>query len=160
MATVVRARQDGIRQASNRSVMNNEADMDGVVVAGQPTDEELRELPARGVAVLVNLRPAGEFVEPEAPKVPAGVKYVDIPFDGRSISDEHVHEMRAALDAATGPVIVHCAGGTRAALVVGMAQAEKAGEGSEGALRRIHAAGFDVVGTPYGAFLERYFAKA
>jgi uncharacterized protein (TIGR01244 family) len=140
--------------------MKNEADMEGVVVAGQPTDEELRELPERGVAMLVNLRPAGELMEPEAPKVPAGVTYVEIPFDGYSISDEHVHETRAALDAATGPVIVHCAGGTRAALVVGMAQSEKAGEGAAGALKRIHAAGYEVLGTPYGAFLERYFSTA
>ena len=140
--------------------MKNEAQIEGVIVAGQPTDAELRDLPARGVTTLVNLRPAGELPEPERPKVPAGVTYVDIPFDGSSIAREHVERTRAALDAATGPVVVHCAGGTRAALVVAIAAAERAGDGAAGALRRIREVGFDVEGTPYAAFLAGYFATA
>ena len=139
--------------------MRNEAQIEGVIVAGQPTDAELQGLPGRGITTLINLRPAGEFTEPEAPKVPSSVTYVDVPFDGGSIAREHVDRVRAALDAPhEGTVAVHCQGGTRAALVVAIAAAEKAGEGAQGALRRIHEAGFDVAGTPYAAFLANYFA--
>lgn len=139
--------------------MKNEAQIEGVIVAGQPTDEELAALPGRGIATLVNLRPAAELPEPEGPKVAPGVTYVEVPFDGRTIAREHVDQVRAALDAATGTVAVHCAGGTRAAVMVGIIAAENAGDGEAGALRRITEAGFDVAGTPYATFVSDYFAS-
>jgi uncharacterized protein (TIGR01244 family) len=138
--------------------MKNEAQIEGVIVAGQPTDAELAGLAERGIATLVNLRPSGELAEPEAPKIPAGVGYVSVPFDGATIAPEHVAGVREALDAATGPVVVHCQGGTRAAVMVAIIASERAGEGVGGALRRISEAGFDVAGTPYAAFIARYFA--
>jgi len=140
--------------------MKNEAQIAGVIVAGQPTDEELATLRERGVTTLVNLRPAAELAEPEAPKVEPGVTYVDVPFDGRTIARRHVDQVRSALDAAPGTVAVHCAGGTRAAVMVGIIAAERAGDGEAGALRRITEAGFDVEGTPYAAFVSDYFASA
>jgi len=138
--------------------MKNESQIDGITLAGQPSDDELRGLKERGFAMVINNRPAEEFAEPEAPKIPAGIEYVDIPFTSATLAPEHVAQTRAALRAAKGPVLAHCAGGTRSATVVAAAQAEDAGEGLEGALRRIREAGFDVDGTPYGAFLQRYFA--
>jgi uncharacterized protein (TIGR01244 family) len=138
--------------------MKNEAQIEGVVVAGQPTDAELRGLGERGITTLINVRPAHEQPEPEGPKVAAGVTYVEVPFDGATIGREHVEGVRAALDAATGPVAVHCAGGTRAAVMVAIIASERAGEGPAGAVRRIEAAGYDVAGTPYAAFIARYFA--
>jgi uncharacterized protein (TIGR01244 family) len=139
--------------------MKNEATLEGVVVAGQPSDDELRSLAERGFTTVVNLRPAGELAEAEAPKIPAGVEYVEIPFTGDTLAAEHVERMGAVLDAATGPVLVHCAGGTRAAVAVAAAQAERAGDGAAGAFRRIAEGGFDVAGTPYGAFVTRYFTR-
>jgi len=35
---------------------------------------------------------------------------------------------------------------------------EKDGSGAAGALRKAADAGFDLAGTPYGEFIERYFA--
>jgi uncharacterized protein (TIGR01244 family) len=137
--------------------MKNEAAIEGVIVAGQPTDAELSRLPERGITTLVNLRPHHELPEPQAPKVPSGVTYVEVPFDGTTIGREHVEGVRAALDAAGGPAAVHCAGGTRAAVMVAIIASERAGEGASGALRRIADAGFDVAGTPYAAFVAGYF---
>jgi uncharacterized protein (TIGR01244 family) len=137
--------------------MKNEGQIDGITVAGQPTDEELRGLRERGFVMVINNRPADELNEPEAPKIPEGVQYVDVSFTSATLAPEHVARTRDALNAANGPVLVHCAGGTRAAVVVAAVQAEDTGEGLEGALRRIREAGFDVDGTPYGTFLQRYF---
>jgi len=36
---------------------------------------------------------------------------------------------------------------------------EKDGTGAKGALRKAAEAGFEVAGTPYGDFTERYFAQ-
>jgi len=140
--------------------MKNEAMLAGVTVAGQPTDEELRDLQTRGFTTLINLRPAAELDEPEAPKVPAGVTYVEIPFNSETIASEHVAQTRAALEAAAGPVLVHCAGATRAAVVVAAAQAESAGEGAPQALQRAREAGFEIEGTPWHAFIVRHFEAA
>jgi uncharacterized protein (TIGR01244 family) len=139
--------------------MKNEATIEGVVVAGQPSDDELRSLPARGFATVVNLRPADELAEAEAPKIPAGIEYVEIPFTGDTLSAEHIERLGATLAASSGPVLVHCAAGTRAAVAVAAAQAERAGDGAAGAFRRIAEGGFDVAGTPYAAFVTRYFTR-
>lgn len=137
--------------------MKNEATLEGVVVAGQPTDAELQALTARGFTTVVNLRPASELPEPEAPKVPAGIAYIEVPFTGDTLSPAHIAQVAAALDAASGPALVHCAGGTRAAVAVAIVAAERAGDGAAGALRRIQEGGFDVAGTPFADFVTRYF---
>ncbi len=138
--------------------MKNEAMIEGITVAGQLTDAELRDLETRKVDTLINVRPPEELDEPEAPKVGAGVRYVEIPFTGATLAREHIDRVRAALDAATGPVVVHCAGGTRAAVAVAIVASERAGEGAAGALRRLIEADFDVAGTPYARFVNSYFA--
>ena len=139
--------------------MKNEERIEGVIVCGQPTDEELAGLPGRGITTLVNLRPPEELEEPEGPKVPAGVTYVEIPFNRATFGPEHVARMHEVLDKAQGQVVVHCQGGTRAALVVGIAKAEKAGDGAEGALRRMRESDYDVTGTPYEMLTRRHFGE-
>ena len=137
--------------------MKNEASIEGILVAGQPTDEELKALPARGIGTVINVRMPDELPSPEQPKIPSGVEYHDVPLNGATISASHVARVRDALAASKGTALVHCAGGTRAAVVVAAVLAEKAGDGAAGARRRIEAAGFDVADSPYAQFVERYF---
>ena len=141
--------------------MKNEASIDGVVVAGQPTDEEIASLPSRGVKTLVNVRLRHELVEPEGPKADAvGLLYAEVPFNSDTITFADVHGVRQALEhCAHGEVVVHCQGGTRAAVVTAIVAAERAREGHHGALRRIADAGFDIEGTAYEAFIGRYFSR-
>ncbi len=49
-------------------------------------------------------------------------------------------------------------GATRAAVAAGIISAEKDGSGAAGALKKIAAAGFEIVGTPYADFVTSYFA--
>jgi hypothetical protein len=49
-------------------------------------------------------------------------------------------------------------GGTRAAVAAAIVSAEKDGSGSAGAFAKLAQAGFDIGGTPYEAFIERYFS--
>ncbi len=141
--------------------MKNEAIIDGMTVAGQPTDEEIRNLKARGFETLVNVRPGNELDEPEAPKaLAAGLRYAEVGFTGNTLNTEHVRLIKQALVGATGPVVIHCAGGTRAAVIAGILSAEKRKQGAAEALRQMAMAGFDVSGTPYELFVHRYFADA
>jgi len=141
--------------------MKNEAMIEGVIVAGQPSDDEICELSERGITTLINVRLRQELRDPEGPKAAAaGLEYVEVPFNGDTITFADVHRVREALERAPESSAIHCHGGTRAAVVAAIVAAERGGEGHQGALRRIGAAGFDVEGTAYHAFIERYFARS
>ena len=135
--------------------MLNEAVIDGITIAGQPTDEELARLAARGYHTVVNNRPQSEQAEPEAPKIPDGVRYCEVAFTAPTLNAQHVAAVAEAIESSEGPVLVHCAGGTRAAVVVAAAQAERRGLAADAALEMVRSAGFDPAG-PYEAFLRRY----
>ncbi|HTV73948.1 MAG TPA: sulfur transferase domain-containing protein [Candidatus Acidoferrales bacterium] len=140
--------------------MKNEAVIGGITVAGQPTDEELRNLRARGFTTLVNVRAAGELDEPEETKATAaGLRYAEAGFTASTLSEEHVKRIRDAVESSAGPVAIHCAGGTRAAVVAAIISAEKTSASADEALRKIDEAGFDVEGTPYALFVRRYFQR-
>jgi hypothetical protein len=49
-------------------------------------------------------------------------------------------------------------GGTRAAVAAAIVSAEKDGSGESGALRKVRDAGFAIDGTPYEAFIMKYFS--
>ena len=87
--------------------MKNEATIGGIVVAGQLTDDELRGLEPLRFASVVNVRMPEELEEPEGPKIPAGVAYREVGFTGATLRREHVEQVRAAVDAAAGPVLIH-----------------------------------------------------
>jgi uncharacterized protein (TIGR01244 family) len=138
--------------------MKNEAIIDGITVAGQPTDEEITALRERGFTTLINVRVADELDQPEAPKAAAaGLQYAEIGFTGGTLRTDHIKQIRQLIDDSTGPVAIHCAGGTRAAVVAAIISAEKAGQSAKEALHKITEADFDVEGTPYELFIHRYF---
>jgi uncharacterized protein (TIGR01244 family) len=139
--------------------MKNEAVIDGVVVAGQLSDDEIRGLPGRGFGTLVNVRMPSELPEPERPKAEAaGLVYTEVPFTGDTLVFDDVRSVRDALAAGKGRAVVHCMAGTRASVVTAIVASERANEGADGALRRAAEAGFDLGGTPYVDFIARYFA--
>lgn len=106
--------------------------------AGQPQAGDWDRFRERGVVTVVNLRTPVEMGgRDEAAEVAAaGMRYVSIPVDGASgITDDNARSLRAALDAANGPVLVHCATGNRAggliALMAARVDAMPAGEAIE-----------------------------
>jgi uncharacterized protein (TIGR01244 family) len=139
--------------------MKNEAVIDGITVGGQPSADELA--PGR-FATVVNLRLDGEPGNDTA-ELLAGrsdVAYTSVPWTIDSVTPEDIDRVRAAVDAAQGPVLIHCMGATRAAVAAAITSAEKDGSGAPGALAKVAAAGFDIAGTPYAAFVTSYFTTA
>ncbi|MGD9511436.1 MAG: sulfur transferase domain-containing protein [Geminicoccaceae bacterium] len=91
-----------------------------VAIGGQPTVEDLHELRAQGFVAVVNLcttGEAGQQLSPEAEAFAAqelGLAYSHVPAALAELDPRHVHRLRAAIDAAGGPVYVHCGAGQRA----------------------------------------------
>jgi len=88
---------------------------DDLFIAGQPTEQGLRELRAKGVSTVVNLRMPEEMARvgfDEAALVKElGMTYVHIPMRGTAANPYGPKELdafAAALDAADGKVLLHC----------------------------------------------------
>jgi len=81
--------------------MKGEAVVGKLIVAGQPTDEEIAVLPKQGYSTVINVRMPGEQDEPEQPKVEAaGLRYVSIPYTIQTVTAADVRRVREAIEAA------------------------------------------------------------
>ena len=88
----------------------------GLYAAGQPAAGDWQAIRARGVTTVVNLRTPGEMDgRDEAAEVRAsGMRYVSIPVAGaEGVNEANARLLHDALQAAGGPVLVHCASGNR-----------------------------------------------
>jgi uncharacterized protein (TIGR01244 family) len=88
---------------------------DDMFIAGQPTEKGLRELRAKGVTTVVNLRMPEEMArvgfDEAALAKELGMNYVHIPMRGTAANPYGPKELDAfvaALDAADGKVLLHC----------------------------------------------------
>ena len=88
---------------------------DDMFIAGQPTEQGLRELHAKGVTTVVNLRMPEEMAkvgfDEAALAKELGMKYVHIPMRGTATNPygpKQLDAFAAALDAADGKVLLHC----------------------------------------------------
>ena len=88
---------------------------DDMFIAGQPTEKALRDLRAKGVTTIVNLRMPEEMTKvgfDEAALAKAlGIRYVHIPMRGTKENPYGPRELdafTAAMDSADGKVLLHC----------------------------------------------------
>jgi uncharacterized protein (TIGR01244 family) len=99
----------GLFQAKFVSVGND------MFIGGQPTEKAIRELKARGVTTIVNLRMPEEMARvgfDEAALVKElGIKYVPIPMNGTAenpYGPKQLDAFAAAMASADGKVLLHC----------------------------------------------------
>jgi uncharacterized protein (TIGR01244 family) len=110
---------------------------DKVTVGGQPTVDDLRELRAQGFVAVVNLRTDGEAGQPLSPESEGfaahevGLAYQHLPVAIPQLDADHVRRLRDAIQAASGPVYVHCGAGQRACALGLLATAEPGARGDE-----------------------------
>ncbi|MBD5633864.1 MAG: hypothetical protein IAI49_05240 [Candidatus Eremiobacteraeota bacterium] len=137
--------------------MKNEAVIDGITVGGSPNAEELT---SGRFTTVVNVRLDDEPGNDTAAVLAGrkGVAYTSVPWTIDTVTKEDIARVREAVDAADGPVLVHCMGGTRAAVAAAIISAERDGSGAAGALAKVSEAGYEVGGTAYAAFIASYFS--
>jgi protein tyrosine phosphatase (PTP) superfamily phosphohydrolase (DUF442 family) len=83
--------------------MNNEAQIGSIIVGGQPSADELHRY-----GTVVNLRLPDEKGNTTARDIAgSGVAYHEEPLTADTMSPEHIKRIIAALDAATGDVLIH-----------------------------------------------------
>ena len=88
---------------------------DDMFIAGQPTERALRELRAKGVTTVVNLRMPEEMArvgfDEDALVKELGIKYVYIPMRGTAdhpYGPKELDTFAAAMASADGKVLLHC----------------------------------------------------
>jgi uncharacterized protein (TIGR01244 family) len=91
---------------------------DGIYFAGQPTEQGLRDAAARGVNVVINLRPDAEMEQNVAYDEPSvvkelGMEYVTIPVTPASFSSKDADLLAKTLSHADEPVLIHCGSSNR-----------------------------------------------
>ncbi len=95
----------------------------GFIVGGQPSESDLEAFAAAGYALVINLRPPGEFggFDEEAAVHALGMEYVNIPVrDMEDFTRKNATQLHAALERAEGPVLLHCTVGARAGALLGV----------------------------------------
>jgi uncharacterized protein (TIGR01244 family) len=123
---------------------------DRISVSPQIDPADVTALAAQSFTAIVNNRPDGEEAgQPEGSAVEAaarsaGLAYTAIPVAG-GFSQAQIDAMRAALDAADGPVLAFCRSGTRSTNLWALAEA-KAGGHAEVIVAKAAAAGYDLAG--------------
>ena len=88
---------------------------DDMFIAGQPTEKALRELRAKGVTTIVNLRMPEEMArvvfDEAALATQLGMRYVHIPMRGspeNPYGPKELDAFTAAMSSADGKVLLHC----------------------------------------------------
>lgn len=105
---------------------------------------------AEGFALVINNRPDGEDpAQPSAAAIEAaaraaGLDYLHVPVRGGP-TQEQVDAVRAAVEAAGGPVLAFCRSGTRSIVTWSIGQA-LAGEDRETLVNQGRQAGYDLSG--------------
>jgi uncharacterized protein (TIGR01244 family) len=121
---------------------------DRISVSPQIDPADVTELAAQGFAAIINNRPDREEAgQPEGEPIKRiaetmDLAYTAIPVAG-GFSHAQIDAMRAALDAATGPVLAFCRSGTRSTNLWALAEA-KAGGDPEEITAKAAAAGYDL----------------
>jgi protein tyrosine phosphatase (PTP) superfamily phosphohydrolase (DUF442 family) len=133
--------------------VKDEARIGRFMVGAQPSADDIREFD-----MVVNFRMPDEAGNTTGRDIAGtGIAYHAEPLTADTLSAANIANVKAALANAPAKVYMHCQGGTRAAVVAAIIEAERAGSGAAGARKLLADADFDIEGRPYPAFIDRYF---
>lgn len=121
------------------AIPNAKAPTADMLCGGQPTDSQLNLAKEQGFKLVINLRPDAEMMAcgfDEAAHVKRlGMQYVVIPVGGPGdLTAEKAKQLHEAIEAAGGPVMVHCASGNRVGALLAIARKQHHGASAEQAL--------------------------
>lgn len=115
----------------------------GLYAGGQPDETQLRALATQGVTTVIDLRGADEprgYAEADLARS-LGLHYISLPVTGaQDITPGKAQALQNALDAARGPVLLHCASGNRVGALLALS-AHARGANDNEALAEGRAAG-------------------
>lgn len=115
----------------------------GLIAAGQPTPEQLKEAAQAGYKTVLDLRPPAEargFDEAQVAR-DAGLEYVNIPVTADTLDAATLGRFFAEFDKAERPVLVHCASSNRVGALYYAYLVQEKGMAKEEALAKARKAG-------------------
>jgi len=118
-----RAASDGQSFHEGAASLDLERRSGRIYISEQPSPKALREFADLGGTTVVNLRGDSEmdkyvgYHEDRAARR-LGLDYVRVPLGASSMNSEHVRRVSEAIDSTEGPVLMHCASGTRASALL------------------------------------------
>jgi uncharacterized protein (TIGR01244 family) len=124
-------------------LMNRADPLPGVVTAGQPDEESIRELADAGYVAVIDLRGADEDrgFDERAVVEANGMSYISLPVAGAAgITYENASLLDDILSDAGGPVLLHCASSNRVGALLSL-RAHMQGASAEEALELGNEAG-------------------
>lgn len=105
---------------------------DGVFLRPQPSRHDMEEAKRQGIRTVVDALLPSEIAASNAELANSvGLKYVNIPVDRSALSSARIDDFEAAVEHHTGPYLMHCATGTRAALMLALLQTRQHGWSAE-----------------------------
>ena len=134
---------------------------DGFFIGPQPTEQDLIEAKEQGIRTVIDMRVPLETAGANAKLVKnSGLNYVNIPVDKGALSALQIDEFDAALVQNHGPVLLHCATGTRAAMLLALSRARQHGRTAERTFQDADAMGYNLQSSPdFAAFVRETAGK-
>lgn len=132
-----------------------------IFIGPQPTEQDLVEAKQQGVHTVIDMRMLSETTSPNATLVKnSGLNYVNIPVDKAALSVQQIDEFDAAIKQVDGPVLLHCATGARAAMLLALSRARQNGWTAERTFQEASAMGYDLQSSPgFATFVRQTTEK-
>ena len=133
----------------------------GIFIGPQPTKQDLVEAKQQGVHTVIDMRMLSETTSPNAELVKnSGLNYVNIPVDKAALSVQQIDEFDAAMKQDNGPVLLHCATGARAAMLLALSRSRQNGWTAERTFQEANAMGYDLQSSPdFATFVRQTTEK-
>jgi uncharacterized protein (TIGR01244 family) len=130
---------------------------DKFFIGPQPAEEDLNEAKQQGIRAVIDMRLPTETATPNADLVErSGLRYVNIPVNKAALSAEQIDAFDAVLNQNGGPYLLHCATGTRAAMLLALSRARRQGWTAERTFEEANAMGYILQNSPdFAAFVRR-----
>ena len=134
---------------------------DEFFIGPQPTEDDLNEAQRQGIRTVIDMRLPTETATPNADLVErSGLHYINIPVNKAALSAEQIDAFDAVLKHTEGPYLLHCATGTRAAMLLALSRARQQGWTAERAFQEAKAMGYNLQNSPdFAAFVKQIADK-
>jgi uncharacterized protein (TIGR01244 family) len=118
---------------------------DDLFIGPQPTEQDLREAEHQGIRTVIDFRmPAETAASNEQLTKGKGLDYVNVPVNKGALSEQQIGELDEAMSRHEGPYLLHCATGTRAAMLLALSRAKQNGWSAERTFQEAESMGYNL----------------
>jgi uncharacterized protein (TIGR01244 family) len=134
---------------------------DGFFIGPQPTAQDLQEAKQQGIKTVIDFRMPSETPRPNDELVKeSGLNYGNIPVNKAALSQEQIGKLDEAVKSKEGPYLLHCATGTRAAMLLALSRARQHGWTAERTFEEAERMGYNLKSSPdFAKFVTESVAR-